>query len=375
MVVLGLINSQHELTHLNLAAASPDPNPPVLDLKLDISLGNSGRTATFMAYGPLLTKVLARWQGSPSTGTAGYYVQRNADNLAYFALAKYVMTKNGDVYPHLPIVTQKLDGPPYPPVADAIVQFVHDDNNFYWNNTDSEIGLIQDIIGFGNGIEGINGVINDLNLDPGGGYPGCSDLADDNAASAAGQAIKIDGFAPQSAYPDDYNNQLSSWITAAMSSPPGATPTVKAPPPPASTTPVTPPPYVTGTCSFHLKETQVCLPNDKNLYAIINLKDGQGNDIGDTNVDPAKNPVGDPINANDPLSFNSKLPHPIVVTGEHSNDYVQFTYGDLSWQSKEPNGGAYCNNGGWDPRSGPRCGIRDIIRRNAENNMDCFFPC
>ena len=85
-------------------------------------------------------------------------------------------------------------------------------------------------------------------------------------------------------------------------------------------------------------------------------------------------PIGEGINNGSPYSFTSKLPNPLVVTGEHENDYIQFTYGGLSWQSKTSNGGAYCNNGGWDPRDGPICGQR-VGNQNAVNNMDCFFPC
>ena len=87
-----------------MAANSPDPNPSVLDLEIKIKYSSTGSLIT-PAYGTLATKVLARWQGSSAVGTAGYWVQRNADNLAYYALAKYVMTKNGGIYPHLPIVT------------------------------------------------------------------------------------------------------------------------------------------------------------------------------------------------------------------------------------------------------------------------------
>ena len=145
------------------------------------------------------------------------------------------------------------------------------------------------------------------------------------------------------------------------------------PPPPSSTT-APPPPYATGTCSFHLTETQDCESDKKNLFAIINLKDGAGNDIGDTSVDPDKNPFGEGINAGSSYSFTSKLPNPLVVTGEHKHDYIQFTYGGLSWQSKTPNGGAHCNNGGWDPRGGPVCDSR-FGNQKAVNNMDCFFPC
>ena len=146
-------------------------------------------------------------------------------------------------------------------------------------------------------------------------------------------------------------------------------------PPPASTTApsASPPAYATGTCAFHLIETQTCGGDSNNLYAIVKLVDANKADIGDTPVNN-DNPLGAPINAADPYSFDSKLPHPIVIVGEHQNDYVQFTYGALSWQSKTPNGGANCNNGGWDPRDGPVCSPR-FGDQPAVNNMDCFFPC
>ena len=145
-------------------------------------------------------------------------------------------------------------------------------------------------------------------------------------------------------------------------------------PPPSSTTAPPPPPYATGQCSFHLTETQDCESDSKNLFAIIKLKDGPGNDIGDTTVNPSKDPDGEGINDGSSYTFISKLPNPIVVTGEHEHDYIQFTYGGLSWRSKTPNGGAYCNNGGWDPRDGPICGLA-YGNQDAVNNMDCFFPC
>jgi hypothetical protein len=114
------------------------------------------------------------------------------------------------------------------------------------------------------------------------------------------------------------------------------------------------------------------VPDSKNLFAIINLKDGAGNDIGDANVDSKTNPIGNGINDGSAYSFNSKLPHPLVITGEHRHDYIQFSYGDIGWQSKAPNAGGHCNNGGWDPRQGPICGMR-FGNTNAVNNMDCFF--
>lgn len=179
----------HELFHLDLAADSPKPNPRVDDLTIDIKLGNSGNTYTTVAYGTFATKVLARWQGGGAgVGSTGYYVQRNSDNLAYYALAKYVMTKNGNVYPHLPLVTREIDGPPYP---GTLSEFVTEGSNFFLNTTD----LTTFESDWASTLEGDD--------------PTCSD--DENEA---GSALTIDGFAPDSAYPDDYNSQVATWIKA-----------------------------------------------------------------------------------------------------------------------------------------------------------------
>ncbi|KAM0796822.1 hypothetical protein BDR22DRAFT_505206 [Usnea florida] len=346
----------HELLHLDLAADSPSPNPRVTDLTISIKIGHSGNQYTTVAYGPLGTKLLARWQGGSGLGSTGYWVQRNSDNLAYYALAKYVTGKLGNIYPHLPLVTNELDGPPYPARPATIANFVSDGTNFYLNTTDS-----------------VSTFETDWALDVGDDYPGCSDDENSDAASEAGSAISINGFAPASAYPDAYNSQVSSWVAALE------TATAPATVSPTSVTPTksatsAPPAYVTGTCSFHLTETQDCSDDSSNLFAVVNLKDGAGNDIGDTKVDPATDPIGIGINSGASYSFDSKLPKPIIITGEHENDYVQFVYGDLSWQSKTPNGGGRCNNGGWNPRDGPICGLR-YGDQNAVNNMDCFFPC
>jgi hypothetical protein len=186
---------QHELLHLDLAADSPKPNPRVQDLQIDIKTGPT-EIGTTPAYGPLWTKVLARWQEGGKGGSVGYYVQRNSDNLAYYALAKYVMSKNGNVYPHLPIVTLKIDGPPYPKLPDSLATFVTEGSDFYLNTTD------------------------DLTI-WGGDYLGCPDGTNGGEISSP---LTIDGFAPASAYPDSYNSQVSSWIEALVSTDGGSNP-------------------------------------------------------------------------------------------------------------------------------------------------------
>lgn len=123
----------------------------------------------------------------------------------------------------------------------------------------------------------------------------------------------------------------------------------------SSTGPPPPPPYATGTCSFHLTETQDCDSNyNNNLYGNVVMYDNNKAIIGST-VNDNDHPIGYGMNDGHPYSFSSKLPNPLVITGEHENDYVQFTYGSLSWQSKTPNGGGSCTVGGWDPRDGPVC--------------------
>ena len=111
-----------------------------------------------------------------------------------------------------------------------------------------------------------------------------------------------------------------------------------------------------GTCSFHLMETQDCVDDSKTSYAVVTLLDNNEAIIGQTSVDSSENPIGNPFNVGDSLSFESKLPKPLVVTGAHDNDYVQFTYGDLSWTWRATSRPAACSNGGWDPRNGQICG-------------------
>ena len=340
------------MCHLDLAANTAKANPHISDLTIKFRTSD-GRELATKAYGPVATKILARWHQTNIGSNTGNFVQTNADNFAMFALAKYVQKELGNFYPHLPIVTQVPLRAPRQPWQDSIsayiAEFVAEGDEFYLNTTDSILTLENDW---------------DLEFD-GEETAGCSD--DPNSGSYP--PISIDGFAPASAYPDDYNSQVSSWISALATASSAASPATTT----ASSSATLSPPsaYTTGICSFHLKETQTCEPVTKNLFAIINLKDGAGKDIGDTPV--ASGSVGVGINDGAGYVFSSDLPYPLVITGEHEYDYIQFTYGNLSWQSRKPNGGGRCNVGGWDPRDGPVCAAKRPVF--AINNMDCFFPC
>lgn len=125
----------------------------------------------------------------------------------------------------------------------------------------------------------------------------------------------------------------------------------------STTTPPAPAPsYAAGTCSFHVDEYQDCSDDSQNLFAVITMYDNSKTVIGQT--DTSQDSIGAGINAGDPYSFTSKLPQPLIVTGEHEGDYIQFQYGSLQWTSRTTTGPATCSNGGWDPRDGPVCGLR-----------------
>lgn len=140
------------------------------------------------AYGALKAKVLARYQGSSSSKTSGYYVQRNAENLMLFALAKYVTNKLGGIYPYLPIVEEQ-SGTPFRPNTGStldlgyIANFYSDDNGICLEDTGSDVDEAS----------------ND-----------CTDLS----TSEDGEVVSIDSFTPDSDYPDEYISQRNAWLKA-----------------------------------------------------------------------------------------------------------------------------------------------------------------
>ena len=115
-----------------MAANAPDPNPHIADFTIYYRALKSEIRFSRKAYGALWTKVLARWYG-PGIDT-GEFVQRNADNFAMFALAKYVQNKLG-IYPHLPLVSYEAVKAPDLEPSTYIVPFVMEDGVLYLNDT------------------------------------------------------------------------------------------------------------------------------------------------------------------------------------------------------------------------------------------------
>jgi hypothetical protein len=134
--------AQHELFHLSIASGAPTLGPRVIDYRLKWFDKDGEVIKVSGAYGPLKTKMLARFPGSSSSRPTGYYVQRNAENLMLFAFSKYVTQKIGNIYPYLPIVEKVSEVPFKPPPRsgtlglDYIATFVSDGNEFYLNSTD-----------------------------------------------------------------------------------------------------------------------------------------------------------------------------------------------------------------------------------------------
>ncbi|KAF2433861.1 hypothetical protein EJ08DRAFT_694339 [Tothia fuscella] len=112
-------------------------------------------------------------------------------------------------------------------------------------------------------------------------------------------------------------------------------------------------PAVKDKCHVHVWEYWNCGAQSKNLQASIQLWDAAGKQMLSKG-----NPIS--INDGDPRKWRSKLEKELLLTGEHTNDYIQFSLGPLNWRSTDydKKTDAWCNKpGGWDPKGGPACGV------------------
>ena len=102
-------------------------------------------------------------------------------------------------------------------------------------------------------------------------------------------------------------------------------------------------------CHVHVNQFHTCGADTIDLLAEVDIWDAAGDKIGHQDTERA--------GAESPLPVKSKLEDPLIVTGEHDGDYVQFSLGVLQFSTKDddhkkPN---WCSTGGWDPREGPAC--------------------
>lgn len=166
--------------------------PRPLDVQVDI-LTVTG-PVTQSAYGTLRSKILARWTGGPLLGGTGYWVQRNSDNLAWYALAQYLTFINDNLYPSYPLVKYSNLDAPHLPAGRRIVRF---------NNVNGRPVLDAD---------GDGDVLEPFWFDANNGS--CFNEPDLDEEIDADYAVTIDDLVPDSAYPEGYQQSVSSWIAS-----------------------------------------------------------------------------------------------------------------------------------------------------------------
>lgn len=149
---------------------------------------------TQSAYGTLRSKILARWTGGPLLGGTGYWVQRNSDNLAWYTLAKYLTFINSDLYPSYPLVKYSNFDAPHLPAGRRVARF---------NNVNGRPVLDAD---------GDSDVLEPFWFDANNGS--CFIQADFDDEINADFAVTIDDLVPDSAYPEHYQQSVSSWIAS-----------------------------------------------------------------------------------------------------------------------------------------------------------------
>lgn len=115
-----------------------------------------------------------------------------------------------------------------------------------------------------------------------------------------------------------------------------------------------PPEFAAGICSFHLNESQSCGPDESNLFGSVVMFDNHGAIIGET-ARKDDQPYGSPMNHGESYFFDSELGKPLIITGEHRGDYVQFEFDGRGWTNKDESGEAKCDTGGWHAKRGPYC--------------------
>ena len=173
-------------------------NPHITDINIQFQTIGAD-LYTGKAYGPLLTKILARWPYY-----TGRWVWQNADNMNDYALAIYVQSQIGNVYPNFPVVTEENTRQPW---KDMVVAG-SGTNSIKWNGTN----------------EIFKGMVTHLN-----------DCGDDVDASASASTLSMTAMAPDSSYPASYisslvTTQTLTLVTADLTAAQAPGPTTLVPP-------------------------------------------------------------------------------------------------------------------------------------------------
>lgn len=155
-------------------------NEHIHDLKVSFFPSNGGPEREQKAYLGRNTKILARWPED-----TGKYVMKNADSVAIYALAHYIQGQI-DGYPLYPLVNEEP--------SDAPHLFVTKDNQVKLNMDNS-----------------------DAKNWPNAGGQSCDDDEDQPKDDTV---VKIDTFAPDSAYPFAYLQSIRSAAPTKPTDPP-----------------------------------------------------------------------------------------------------------------------------------------------------------
>ncbi|KAJ6437230.1 aspartate-tRNA ligase [Purpureocillium lavendulum] len=320
----------HELFHLDLAADSKNdsPNPKIRDIKIRYTKKDGQRSRWVTAYGAKHAKILARFLPiSPSSKQTGYFVQRNDDNFVYFALANYIKSKT-KWYPFLPVVAEHDIAIPMLPGPRSIQPIVT-----YQDNGEQPANLIQFSPETVGNTSQISGASDCPVADVQAGDPNTFDM---------GKAI------PSSSYPDSYWKERDGWIKSLGDNNDNG-----------------------GTCKMTIKEVWTCESIDSNLYAEVLIKNPKGKTLYAT-PGSAHSP-GQPINDKSPLKLTVPgMQETLIIVGEHTNDYMQFYYGNKAWRSGDRKGDARCSLKGQDWGKGPT-GCPNAMA--ASRTFECQWPC
>jgi hypothetical protein len=133
----------HELLHISWVYKKSEGRKSVEDYQIVFYDPDEEKEKVELVYGPVYSKILARWYSSPMDPKIGRIIARSAENLALYSLAMYLTVHLG-AYPHLPFVnTQPRFTPRIPDFAQPFI--VADNGTVFSNSTyqDEGPGLVN----------------------------------------------------------------------------------------------------------------------------------------------------------------------------------------------------------------------------------------